>query len=87
MVQNPKRSKRPLSSDPSGVEASDHASWNQGDEVRKEKKTKVEDPWYLIGILIIVPSRKGSHIPPGEVRKIIFKMDFSGDMLVFRRVV
>ena len=30
--------------------------------------------------------REFFHIPPGEVRKIIFKMHFSGDMLVPRRV-
>ena len=38
--------------------------------------------------VVNLPSREGSHIPPGEVgkSKIIFKMDFSGDMLVPRRV-
>ena len=30
-----------------------------------------------------IPSREWIHIPPWEVRKIIFKMPFLGDMLVF----
>ena len=29
-----------------------------------------------------LPSREWIHIPPGEVRKIIFKIPFLGDMLV-----